>query len=276
MSHKIFYTVAGEGDPVLFIQGVGVVGSGWLPQTNELSKKYKTITFDNRGIGQSPLKYGEFSIESMAWDAFSVLDELGIKAAHIVGHSMGGVIAQQMALYHPERICSLSLLCTFAKGKQALKMNPRMLWLGIKSKIGTKRSRRSAFLQMLYSKNYLANHPSLDQLAQETGQLIGRDLADSPTIIMKQLKALSQNDLSSNLDKLQSIPTLLISGTEDPIARIEFGRELAHCIPGSKYLEWANASHGLVIEKHNEVNSELMRFFESSTIDIPKKTPPKK
>jgi len=115
----LYYEITGEGSPVLFIQGVGVIGEGWRPQVNGLSRKYRTMIFDNRGIGKSQPCAARLTIEDMAQDTMALMDEAGWKRAHVVGHSMGGLIAQQLALDHPSRVRSLSLLCTFAEGREA-------------------------------------------------------------------------------------------------------------------------------------------------------------
>src|SRR5690348_5898738 len=106
------YSVRGEGEPVVFIQGAGLHGDGWLPQTESLSARFRCLTFDNRGIAKSQPAGAPVTIQQMASDTLAVMDAAGFGAAHVVGHSMGGVIAQQIALTRPERVRSLSLLCT--------------------------------------------------------------------------------------------------------------------------------------------------------------------
>ena len=103
----------------LLIQGVGVVGACWRPQVAALARHYQTLFFDNRGIGESTAGHGSVRIEAMAEDARALMDEAGWDSAHVMGHSMGGVIAQQLALDCPKRVRSLSLLCTFARGRDA-------------------------------------------------------------------------------------------------------------------------------------------------------------
>ncbi len=237
-----------EAPPILFIQGVGVAGSGWMPQVRELSREYRCLTFDNRGLGGSAHVPGPITIEAMAADALALMDAAGWEAAHVVGHSMGGVIAQQLALDAPGRVRSLSLLCTFARGRDAARMTPRVVWLGIRSRVGTRGMRRRAYLEMLYSPGHLAS-ADLEALAAQTGELIGRDLADSPPILMKQLRALGAHDISARLKGLAGIPTLVLSAELDPIALPEYGRALAAAVPGARYIEVTGQSHGVVLEK---------------------------
>ena len=261
---SLYYQLEGEGPPVVFIQGVGVVGEGWRPQIQGLAPYFKTLIFDNRGIGKSQLHQGSISVEAMAADVKSLMDELGWDSAHLVGHSLGGIIAQQFALTYPKRVRSLSLLCTFAKGSDGAKITPRLLWLGLQSRIGTRSMRRQAFLRMLFSKAYLAGLRIPEVLAVEIGSIIGRDLSDSPPIIMKQLKALGAHNASQRLHELNGIKTLIVSGVEDPIALPEYGRELAKNIPGAQYEELTYASHGLVFEKTDILNLMLKNFLANN------------
>ena len=115
---EIHYTADGSGPAVLLVQGVGAIGRAWRPQIDALKASYTVIAFDNRGIGESTGGDGPLSIEAMAADALAVADASGASSFHLVGHSMGGIIAQQIAFAAPDRVRSLSLLCTFARGAQ--------------------------------------------------------------------------------------------------------------------------------------------------------------
>src|SRR5579871_435843 len=105
---SLYYEVTGKGVPLLFIQGIGVIGAGWGPQTEALCAEYQCLTFDNRGIGKSATSAPILTVEQMSSDALALMDAQGWKSAHVIGHSMGGMIAQQLALTAPERVKSLS------------------------------------------------------------------------------------------------------------------------------------------------------------------------
>ena len=113
----LHYTREGQGPPVLLVQGVGVVGEGWRPQIDGLADRFTVLAFDNRGFGGSTIRDGALSIESMAGDAIALVDALGFERFHVAGHSMGGVIAQAIALRATARVRSLAFLCTFAHGR---------------------------------------------------------------------------------------------------------------------------------------------------------------
>jgi len=138
----------GSGEPIIFIQGVGLHGDGWLPQTSRLNRSFRTISFDNRGMAASQPLGTRLTVELMASDTLAVMDAAGITSAHLVGHSLGGCIAQQTALISPQRVKSLSLLCTSTRGADATDLSLKMLWLGIRSRVGTRRMRRLAFIEM--------------------------------------------------------------------------------------------------------------------------------
>ena len=114
---RLAYTVTGGGPPVLMIQGVGVCGSGWRSQVEGLADAFTCLSFDNRGIGASQPFAGELTVPRMAEDSRGVMDAAGWASAHVVGHSLGGLVALALALEHRRRVRSLSLLCTFGVGK---------------------------------------------------------------------------------------------------------------------------------------------------------------
>jgi pimeloyl-ACP methyl ester carboxylesterase len=259
---ELHYEISGNGPPILFIQGIGVVGGCWRPQSVALEAHYQTLFFDNRGIGKSLPCAGKISIESMAADARALMDAAGWESAHVVGHSMGGVIAQELALNAPSRVRSLSLLCTFARGKDAARLTPWVLWMTLRTRIGTRRMRRRAFLEMLWPADSLRNADT-DELAERVGELVGRDLADQPPVLMKQLMAMGRHDASARLKELWNIPTLVLSGEQDPIALPRYGKMLADAIPGARFEVMAATSHGMTIQKPDEVARRLKTFMDA-------------
>ena len=258
----LYYEVSGAGPPILFIQGVGVIGECWRPQVNNLQKSFTTALFDNRGIGKSAPCSGVISIESMVEDAAALMDAVGWGSAHVVGHSMGGVIAQQLALSYPKRVRSLSLLCTFGRGKDAARLTPWVLWMTLRTRIGTRRMRRRAFLEMLWPADALKSADK-DELARRVAALIGRDLASQPPILMKQLMALSRHDTFKRLSELHAIPTLVLSAEHDPIALPRYGRELATAL-GGKFELMPAASHGVTIQHVDKISQLLEQFLQSA------------
>lgn len=260
---ELYYELSGSGLPVLLIQGIGVTGEGWRPQVDGLAGEFQLLRFDNRGIGRSQPCSGPVSIEAMTADARAMMDGAGWKSAHVVGHSMGGVIAQQLALESPERVRSLSLLCTFGKGKDAARPTPWVIWMSLRTRVGPRAMRRRAFLEMLFPKSYLTTVDQAD-LAQKVGRIVGRDLSDNPPILLKQVQAMGRHNAFNKLGALGKIPALVISGRHDPIAKPEYGRGLAAAIPGAVFEEWPDASHAVIIQQAEALNRRLKEFWRHS------------
>ena len=259
----IAYEVCGDGPALLMIQGVGVAGSGWRPQTDVLSSSYRTIIIDNRGLGRSSRGDGAVTIERMAADALAVADAEGAARFHLAGHSMGGLIAQHVAVTARSRIASLSLMCTFGNGKDGARLPPAMLMRAIRTRIGTRGMRRQAMLALVVAPERLAT-TDRERLASELASLFGHDLADQPPIVMKQLKSMSNYGPTRGLDTLAGLPTLVVSGAHDLIARPALGRALAASIPGARYVEFADAGHALPIECAGRANELLLSHLDAA------------
>jgi pimeloyl-ACP methyl ester carboxylesterase len=206
-------------------------------------------------MGRSQPAGATVTVEQMAEDAAALLEAEGWEAAHVVGHSLGGLVALHLALSARQRVRSLSLLCTFAGGRDAAPPTARMIWLGLRSRVGTRRMRRRAFLQLVMPPR-TADDP--EDLARRLAPLFGHDLADQPTIVSPQLAALRAYDATSRLGELAGLPTLVVSAVHDPIAPPRSGRILAGGIPGARYVEIPDASHGVPIHRAGTINSLLL------------------
>lgn len=263
----LHYECSGTGAPVLMIQGVGVTGEGWRPQVDDLSRDHSVLTFDSRGIGGSVPCEGPITIEAMAGDAVALMEAAGWRSAHVVGHSMGGVVAQQLALDHPGRVRSLSLLCTFERGKDGARLTPWVVWMTMRTRLGPRAMRRRAFLEMLMSRRHRAM-ADLDTVAGRVAGLIGRDLADPPPVLLRQVGALRRHDVSGRLGEISGIPTWVLSAAEDPIAPPRYGRRLASRIRGARYEEMEDASHGVTLFRGDEVACRLRQFMAAASSGV--------
>jgi pimeloyl-ACP methyl ester carboxylesterase len=259
-SCRLTYDVEGSGPPVVLIQGVGIHGAGWTPQVAALRERFQCLTFDNRGMGQSQPQGVPITVEQMAEDTACLMDHIGWESAHVIAHSLGGLVALHLALTRRARVRSLSLLCTLARGRDATRLSGRMLWLGLRSRIGSSRMRRRAFLQIVMPPHALAG-VDLEEMAAGLAPLFGHDLADQPPVAMKQLAALRAYDATAHLSEIVDVPTLVVSAARDPIATPRSGRALAGGIPGARYVEFSQASHGVPIQLSAEVNAMLLEHL---------------
>lgn len=259
---RLAYRVTGEGAPVLLVQGVGVAGSGWRPQVEALAGAHRCVAFDHRGIGASQPTGGEITVANLADDARAILDAEGIERADVVGHSLGGAVALELALAARGRVRSLALLCTFTGGRTAAPFSPRLAWWGARSRLGSRRMRRRGFLGLVLPPGRRSG-AALDALAAEIGELFGHDLADLPPVAAEQLRALRRYDASDRLAALAGLPTLVVAAAHDPIAPPRAGRALAAGIPGARYVEIPDASHGLPITHAERINAELAEHLRA-------------
>lgn len=245
------------------IQGVGVHGSGWKPQVDALASQFTCLSYDNRGIGRSQPPSANLTVEEMASDALALMDAEGWQSAHVIGHSLGGLIAIYLGLNARHRVRSLSLLCTFPKGADATKLSLWMLWVGTLTRIGPLRSRRHAFLRIVMPKDLLTT-ADCDKLAAELEPLFGHDIGVHPPVVMPQLNAMKRYDATPRLAELNGLPTLVVSAKHDPIARIEVGRAMAAAIRGARFVEFEDASHGAPIQCADRMNRLLLDHLSSA------------
>ena len=133
---NMYYQVHGTGDPMIMVQGFGGVLQGWFFQTRAFKKHFQVMIFDNRGLGKTDGRGSPFTIETMADDTVGLLDHLGIERAHVLGMSLGGIVAQEVAINHPERVNKLVLTCTTSGEAQGSDLHPEVLKvLGIRRAI---------------------------------------------------------------------------------------------------------------------------------------------
>ena len=252
----IHYIREGTGTPLVLVHGAGVIGEGWRPQIDALRASHAIVALDNRGIGGSTYRAPALTIEDMAADVLAIADAEAFDRFHLAGHSIGGLIAQEIALRARSRVLGLALLCTFERGGQASRLTPAIIWKGLRTRIGTRAMRRQAFMELVMPGGYLAG-VDREALASQLATLFGHDLADQPAIVMKQLGAASRFDASGRLQDLAGLPTLVLSARHDAIALPEYGRALAARIPGARYLEIADGGHAVTIQCAHAVNALL-------------------
>jgi pimeloyl-ACP methyl ester carboxylesterase len=241
------------------IQGVGAYGTAPNPQVEILEKHYACLTFDNRGTGASQPAGMRLSVEQMAADALALMDHAGWASAHIVGHSLGGLIAMQLALMAKFRVRSLALLCTFARGSDGTRMTPALLWIGLRMRFAPRGLRRRAFMEMVLPPGQTRVYPN--DLAERLSRVFGHDIADLPPIVNRQLAAMRRHDVTPRLSELSGIPTLVISAEKDLIARPSSGRAIAAGISGSRYIEIRGASHAFPILEAERCGALLLEHL---------------
>ncbi|HEX5615882.1 MAG TPA: alpha/beta fold hydrolase [Acidimicrobiia bacterium] len=253
---EIAYQVWGRatGSPVLLVQGLGVDSRGWALQRGSFGRRHRCVAPDNRGTGASGKPTGPYDLLQMAEDALAVLDAEGIERAHVVGASMGGVIAQIIGVLHPHRTRSLTLACTACRhhgwrrellAEWAENVSERGMHAlsddGLRWLVGPRIQARFGLWLNLLARIVMQTPP------QAFAGQVGAILAAS-------------DELRDELSTI-AVPTLVITGTQDSLTPVGDAEELAEEIPGARLVLISGAAHGLMAEAPNAFNDAVLSFL---------------
>jgi pimeloyl-ACP methyl ester carboxylesterase len=254
---KIYWESHGTGEPVLMIMGLSFPLEMWNRTLPEISKRYRAVVFDNRGVGRSDVPRGPYRIAGMARDALAVMDAAGMESAHVLGASMGGMIAQELALRHPERVRSLLLGCSSCGGFRARPPNLRRIPIFRKWRGMNTNQRARAVIPMLYA----------DTTPKE---VIEEDLKVRliryPTMkgVLYQAMAIPFWSSYRRLPRLR-LPTLVMHGDKDKVLPPLNGKRLAARVPGARLKMIPNAGHMIMSDQPEIAMSTILRFLEEVT-----------
>jgi 3-oxoadipate enol-lactonase len=249
---SIDYDVRGEGPALVLINGLGFGRWGWFKQLPALSRHFRTITFDVRGEREL-----EGGVPELAADVVALLDHLGVRRAHVIGTSLGGFVAQHLAVERPDLVDRLVLVCTSYGRGGPESMSPWALsdMVGLPSLSVEKTVRRG--LETATSEAYRAERP------EEFEKIVGWRLADSPSLsaYYGQMRAGASFDASREVSRITS-PTLVIHGSGDRYVPVANAVALAGEIPDARLRVLDNAGHLVFIERSADVNREIVRFLK--------------
>jgi len=268
--HEFFYEEQGSGDPLLLIMGLGADSAAWLFQVPEFARRYRTIAFDNRGVGRSAKPPGPYTIAEMADDAAGLLDVLGIERAHVVGVSMGGMIAQELALRHPQRVWGLVLACTFPEPDDDVQSQRRASVAQMGGSVdanGELRIDASAldpltFFQQLLPRVF--NQAFIERDLAKIMQLFSGSLqwGFSMDALLCQVGAVMAHRTTDRLHRITA-PTLVITGDADQLIAPANSDILAREIPNARLVKVPGGSHGFNFETPEIFNREVLDFLAS-------------
>jgi 3-oxoadipate enol-lactonase len=240
----IAYDVRGRGSPLVLIQGVGVGRWGWEPVADRLARRFQVITIDNRGIGASDTAPGHYSTRMMADDVLAVLDHAGIQRASVVGTSLGGMIAQELALAHPERVDRLVLVATIPGGPRSRPMPLPTTYLFAWAPFMTSQAKLQQFLHATLGPETLRRRPKIAR------RLAVRKLAHPQS--QHAWRAQTEAGMLFNpLGRQRRItqPTLVVQGTADQIVAPGNAEVLAGLVPDARLQRFDGAGHLLYWEQ---------------------------
>jgi 3-oxoadipate enol-lactonase len=228
----------GTGPPVLLIMGLGLSAGAWWRTVPVLARDSRVITFDNRGVGRSRAVLHAYTTDTMADDARAVLDAAGVQRAHIYGISLGGMVAQQLALRHPERVRSLVLGATHAGGPGIVRPDRDVLAF-LRHRLAMRHEEAAwASVPFNYSERARTEHP--ERIAEDIEQRLSHPFAAQA--YRAQMWAGALHDCHDKLHRITA-PTLVVHGREDRLIPVDNGRAIAERIPGAKLLELAGTGH---------------------------------
>ncbi len=253
----LFYTIQGssENEPLLLVAGFNGDSSTWAAMMPSLVEQYQVLRFDNRGIGQTSALDSPYSIAQMAADAAALLDYLSISKLHIAGHSMGGQIAQELALAHPEKIKSLILLSSWASRDD--KFNSLIEMFGdLPQKLeGT--LYQKVLLPWVFTDAFYSTPGAMEQLLN----LIEHQLfPPTPHGLYHQSRAILGSDTSDRLADIHC-PTLVVVSKEDLLTPLRFSQQLAQGIPQAELAILEHGGHACVVESADAVVKVMLDFL---------------
>ena len=241
---KLYYEEKGQGEPLILIMGFTVSSVGWHWNVDGFAQSFRTITFDNRGVGQSDKPDEPYSITMLADDTAAVLDHLGVDQANVFGISMGGMIAQEFALRHSGRVKNLILGCTNCGGeKTMLSQDPEVVNMLNNTADFDVEQAALAMTKVAVTPWFVQKHMNT---LLELNQLSSQHPTPKHGMI-NQMAAIQGHDTYERLPDI-SVPTLVITGKEDGLVPPENSAILAQRIPNADLTILSNASHLFNIE----------------------------
>jgi pimeloyl-ACP methyl ester carboxylesterase len=253
---RLHWEAQGSGTPVLLVMGHRYSSALWYPILPALAAKHRVISFDNRGTGESDTTRG-MTIADYADDAIAVMDAAGVARAHIFGVSMGGVIVQDLAMRHPERVVSLLVGCSgiLSADKPRMPAIMRTLYylpsLVLKILLSSRRS----------DQGYGSAAPK-DAIARDQA-VLATDKCTVPGAIA-QAKAIAGYNTTKQAVARLTMPSLVLHGDEDLAVPFKWGEELAATLPSSRFVKFAGAGHNFLVADQKKAVAEILGFLESA------------
>jgi pimeloyl-ACP methyl ester carboxylesterase len=252
--NELHHLERGEGEPLLLIMGMSGTHLSWGdPFLDALARDFRVIAYDHRGVGRSSRVDAPFTLAQLADDAAALLDGLGLGSAHVMGVSMGGMVAQELALRHPERIRTLVIGCSYAGGAGSALTDPATFQRLAEAWSSGDRERALRVGWEINVSREFAGRAGEYQRWREMALALRVPLQ----VIALQMQAIGGHDTSSRLARI-SAPTLVVHGTSDQMLPVANARAIAERIPGARLVELEGVGH-LFWWEEPERSAELVR-----------------
>ena len=248
----VHYEVVGEGEPLLLLAGFTCDHSVWLPVVGLLSPHRRVVLMDNRGSGRSASPDEPYTIRQMADDAAALLDHLGVSRADVAGHSMGGQIAQELALAYPERVRSLSLLSTWLK--------PSGVFAAVINSLGRLAGEVGPATFAAVSGPWVFTDDFFDAIAGQAAATAEPPPIPQAHAVRRQSRAILDNDTTDRATTLR-VPTLVLVGQDDILTPLKLSEAVARTIPTAELVILDRGGHANTVETPNEMAAALLKFL---------------
>lgn len=255
---NLYYEVHGQGEPLILICGLGMDLTGWAFTIPVFGEHFQVIVFDNRDVGRSSEAKGSYNIADMADDTAGLIDALGLKSAHVFGGSMGGAIAQELVLRHPNRVRKLVLCATVGRSTRLQVLLVEILKFIKQHDHDNQMFSRMAMLTGMTS-NFLNNTEAVDQALD----LVQNQPFPQPfDAFVRQADAISAFDA---LDRLHAVktPTLVLAADQDILTPVSAAREIAAAIPGAQLQILEGGGHAFIWEIPEKAHQAVIEFLKA-------------
>jgi pimeloyl-ACP methyl ester carboxylesterase len=254
---KICCESVGDGYPIVLIMGLTANMDWWDPElVDALSRKYRVLMFDNRGAGRTVTPpEGDFTCEMFADDTAALMNAKGIKRANILSMSMGGLIAQELALKYPERVNNLVLGCTFCGGQHMTQATDEVMRI-LMDQSGGLDGVFERVLKLMFTKNFI--DANSDYVKHFKERYLRAPISNANAL--RQLIACAKSDTYDRLPEIKN-PTLVATGTDDVLIPPQNSRTLAARIPGAKLIEYQGSGHGFMSQEREAFIKDLLDFL---------------
>ncbi|OUL20420.1 alpha/beta hydrolase [Nostoc sp. T09] len=251
----LFYDIKGAGEPLLLIAGFFCDHTYWSLLMPSLVKEYQVIRLDNRGFGRTSAPDNPYSIQQMATDTAALLERIDIKKVHLAGHSMGGQIAQELALAHPEKVQSLILLSSLAKGDARFN-SIIATWGELPANLDLKLYQQ-VILPWIFTDAFYSIPEMIEMIVNLA---INYPFPPTPHGLYHQSRAILGCDTTQRLNDIHC-PTLVLVGKQDILTPVKFSEQLAQGISNAELVVLERGGHGFLIESPEAVASVMLKFL---------------
>lgn len=253
---NMYYELYGAGEPLVLISGFATDHLAWRAVVNDFAKHYQVLLFDNRGAGQTDTPDMDYSVELFAADTMALCDALGLKKPHIVGHSMGGMIAQTIAHQYSDKISSITVCGSRCRSNKLTEVLFKFIGKLRKENIPREYLLES-FLPWIFSNEFLEQPEVIPTL---TAFYLNNPYPQTNLGYDKQLNAVTAFDSGPWIKHIKT-PTLVIAAEKDIVIPPEQSREIADKIPHAKYICLPHSGHAMQVEQPEMFAKTVMDFL---------------